>query len=100
MADTIPRLALTVEPKFALGNLSATANALTKLTPEDMGSALNRHASCDWGDLDEHDQGVNESSFQHGGRLFSVYTSVQEVRFYVITEADRSHSTILLPEDY
>ena len=86
--------------KFRLGRIVATPTALAKLTQEDVFRAIQRHQSGDWGDLDEHDRQENELSLKEGFRLFSVYHSAEGVKFYVITEADRSSTTVLLPEDY
>ncbi len=86
--------------KFSLGDIVATSHALSKLTHEDIMSALRRHVRGDWGDLDEHDRMVNERGLVAGGRLVSVYHSARHVKFYIITEWDRSVTTVLLPEDY
>ena len=59
-----------------------------------------RHAAGDWGDLDSHDRGENDRALKHGGRLFSAYTTSSGLKVWVITEADRSCTTALLPEDY
>lgn len=86
--------------KFPLGRIVATPNALAQLTSEDIRKALRRHQTGDWGDLDEPDRQENELSLREGFRLFSVYHAVNGTKFYVITEADRSVTTCLLPEDY
>jgi len=61
---------------------------------------IQRHQAGDWGDLDTHDRQENERALQHGGRLFSQYHSNAGVKFWIITEADRSSTCVLLPEDY
>jgi hypothetical protein len=91
---------ILVTAKFSPGRIVATPNVLANLTAEDIACALSRHLSGDWGELDELDRKENEFSLTHELRLFSVYTSASGVRFYIITEADRSATTILLPEDY
>ncbi len=58
------------------------------------------HIVGDWGDVDEHDRAQNERALQEGTRLLSVYRSTGGVKFWIITEADRSVTTVLLPEDY
>ncbi len=63
-------------------------------------AATIRHAAGDWGDVDEHDRRENEQSLDHGFRLFSVYHAADGTKFWIITEADRSATTVLLPEDY
>jgi hypothetical protein len=83
-----------------LGQIVATPNLLSKVSEEDQMIALNRHANCDWGEADEEDRRANDNALKHGGRILSVYTSKEGVRFWIITEADRTITTILLPEDY
>mgnify|MGYP001023454473 CR=1 FL=1 len=85
---------------FTLGRTVITSNALDKLHPEDAALCLSRHSRGDWGELCEHDRKENERGLAVGGRLFSVYRDRHGVRFYVVTEADRSVTTTLLPEDY
>jgi hypothetical protein len=60
---------------------------------------VQRHASGDWGDLDTHDRLENEIAVREGFRILSAY-ELEGIRFWVITEADRSTTTILLPEEY
>jgi hypothetical protein len=86
--------------KFWLGNLSATAAAARELEPKDINDAVMRHKSGDWGDLCAEDKDANEQALQFGGRLFSAYHDRKGVKFWIITEADRSATTVLLPEDY
>lgn len=86
--------------KFSIGRLLSTPGALAKVSPEEMFTALSRHANGDWGDVNEHDRQENELSLQHGLRLFSVYHSQARVRFWIITEASRASTTVLLPEEY
>ena len=87
-------------PKFALGQTVITANAKAVLPELDVVLALQRHQAGDWGELCEQDRKANEDALQNGERLFSVYKSVRGQKFYVITEWDRSITTVLLPEDY
>jgi hypothetical protein len=60
---------------------------------------LGRHVRGDWGDLDDEDKQRNDEALTLGSRIFSAYL-VEGVKFWVITEADRSVTTILLPEEY
>ena len=71
-----------------------------RLHPQDYNLGLNRHFQADWGDLCEEDLHMNDQALRIGGRLFSVYHTPEKVRYWVITEADYSVTTILLPEDY
>jgi len=92
--------ASTVMAKFRLGRIVATPNALAQLTQTDILTAIQRHQAGDWGEVDPHDHQENELSLQQGFRLPSVYRAASGTRFWIITEADRSVTTILLPEDY
>ena len=85
---------------FALGRVVATPNALAAICREDMETALARHAAGDWGEVGPEDWQENELSLKEGFRLFSVYRDRNGVKFWIITEADRSATTVLLPEDY
>jgi hypothetical protein len=90
----------TKSRSFPLGQTVITAHAKDRLHPEDVLNALMRHARCDWGDCGKNDAAENELSLREGFRLFSVYHDRKNVKFWIITEADRSATTILLPEDY
>ncbi|MEI8316233.1 MAG: hypothetical protein WCG79_12390 [Verrucomicrobiota bacterium] len=85
-------------PKFALGQTVITANAKAVLPELDVVLALQRHHSGDWGDVDDHDRQVNEDALRNGDRLVSIYKSVRDQKFYIITDGDVT--TVLLPEDY
>jgi hypothetical protein len=91
---------MNVKAKFNMGRLVSTPNALKTIPSEDVMLALGRHVSGDWGDVGREDWQENELSLKEGFRLFSVYHDRNGVRFWVITEADRSVTTVLLPEDY
>jgi hypothetical protein len=91
---------LSHSPKFLLGQVLITRNALQALPAEEVRSALNRHAAGDWGELCEEDRQQNELALTEGYRLFSAYTAADGTRFWIVTEADGSATTILLPEDY
>jgi hypothetical protein len=67
--------------------------------PEQIAEAIRRHSSGDWGDVDKADARQNELSLKQGLRLMSVYT-FGESRLWVLTEADRSSTTVLLPSEY
>ena len=86
--------------KFPLGQIVTTPNALSSLTYDDILSGLLRHVTGDWGDVSKDDRKENELSLEKDFRLLSVYHSVCGVRFWIITEADRSATTVLLPDDY
>lgn len=92
----------SLHPLFKLGQLLVTPGALDALTTARQTSVefLNRHIIGDWGDLDEHDRTENEISVREGFRILSAYTLATQVRIWIITEADRSATTILLPSEY
>lgn len=86
--------------KFLLGRIVATPNALNQIPNDEILKALSRHVQGDWGELEAEDRGANENSLKRGGRLCSRYVSTQGVVFWIITEWNRSVTTVLLPEDY
>jgi hypothetical protein len=83
-----------------LGRILSTPNALSKLDNADILTAIQRHQAGDWGDVEAGDRRANDRALEEGTRLFSIYHSPKGVRFWIITEADRSATTVLLPEDY
>jgi len=87
-------------PLFELGRIVSTPGALETLDAEAVADALARHHRGDWGEIDREDWQENETSLREGFRLFSVYRSKEGVTFWVITEADRSATTVLLPSEY
>jgi hypothetical protein len=89
-----------METLFPLGECVITANAKDTLHPEDVKLSLDRHARGDWGELCQDDWKENEIGLAQGLRLFSNYTDRFGKSFYIITEHDRSVTTVLLPEDY
>jgi len=86
--------------KFRLGKIVSTPNALSQLTQEDILMGIQRHQAGDWGDVDEHDRQANERALIERTRLWSVYHAAAGTKFWLITEADRMATTVLLPEDY
>ena len=88
--------------KFELGQVVATPGALTALEEarQSAGELLSRHATGDWGDLSEEDRKENKFSLAHGFRLLSSYRLRCGVKLWILTEADRSATTLLLPNEY
>lgn len=84
---------------FPFGETVITANASLRLSTEEVLAGLRRHASGDWGDLCPEDMQTNDEALLTGGRLLSAYGTGRH-RFWIITEWDRSVTTVLLPEDY
>jgi hypothetical protein len=85
---------------FRLGRIRSTPNALNSLTQADILTGIQRHMAADWGDLPEEDRIANDRALAQGGRILSAYHAESGTKFWLITEADRSATTILLPEDY
>jgi hypothetical protein len=102
----------TRKPRFALGQVVATPGALRLLqqTGTDAMALLMRHVTGDWGDICAEDAKENELSIAEGFRVMSVYALTlgdqaasdgdERERVWLITEADRSVTTLLLPRDY
>jgi hypothetical protein len=91
------------EPKqlFPVGQIVSTPNALDVCAKHNVHfvSLIERHATGDWGDVSPADAAQNNAGLDGSDRLHSVYTVGGE-KVYVITEIDRSVTTVLLPEDY
>lgn len=85
---------------FPLGRVVATPGALDVLAPEEPLILLSRHLSGDWGEVDTHDRRANNRALKEGTRLLSAYTAASGERIWVITEADRSSTCLLRPEEY
>ena len=90
------------KPLFQLGKLVGTRSALDAMenAKQNPFELLVRHVTGDWGDLDDEDKKENELSVKEGFRILSAYKIETGVKVWVITEWDRSMTTILLPEDY
>jgi hypothetical protein len=86
--------------KFSLGRVVITRNAMDTLAPETVHASLARHHAGDWGDLCQEDLDANQFALDEGLRLLSSYEDRNGRKFWIITEADRSATTVLLPEDY
>ncbi len=90
------------KPLFDLGQLVATPGALAALEKTGQGAMhfLSRHVSGDWGELPKEDKDENRLSLDKGFRLLSSYRTTAGDKLWVITEADRSITALLLPEEY
>lgn len=86
---------------FELGQVVATPGALEVLQEHNINPStlLDRHITGDWGDLEQEDKDENEFSITNGYRILSAYNTPGG-RVWIITEADRSATTILLPSEY
>ena len=87
---------------FRLGQLVGTPGAIKALQDagQDPLELLYRRVTGDWGNLDDEDKKENDFSVEHGFRILSAYELETGVKVWLITEADRSATTFLLPEEY
>ena len=93
----------TSRQKFVLGRIVATPAALDALmrNGDSAHELLTRHAAGDWGELCEVDKQANDADVSNGGRLLSAYVLRDgRTKVWVITEADRSSTCLLMPEEY
>jgi hypothetical protein len=92
----------TVEGTFPLGHLYATPGVIRAVVTagEDVFPYLARHARGDWGEVNDYDWLANDAAVVNGTRLLSAYRLRDGTRIWIITEADRSSTTILLPAEY
>ena len=92
----------TLGPRFPLGQLSATPGAMDVLNhaSNELLDMVRRHRVGDWGDLCEEDRQANECALLDGSRLLSAYHAASGAKIWIITEADRAYTTVLLPSEY
>ena len=86
--------------KFELGQTLITPGALDQIPDDEIQTAIGRHLNGDWGNLHEDDAAENNWSVENRARILSSYKSNAGTEFWIITEADRSATTVLLPSDY
>jgi hypothetical protein len=89
-----------MRPRFRLGQTVMTSGVATRIPQPEVLKALHRHQCGDWGNVPEDDWKENDHSLQEGFRLLSAYQSQGGEKFWIITEWDRSLTTVLLPEEY
>lgn len=82
------------------GVVCITPGATDRLNCDDVRNALSRHICGDWGIVNLDDWHENDSALRNGYRILSAYVDRNSQKFWIITEADRSTTTILLPEEY
>jgi hypothetical protein len=88
--------------RFPVGRVVATPGALAALEKAEQLPAefLDRHVNGDWGDVPDADKHENELSVEQGFRILSSYTTSTGDRIWILTEADRSATIVMLPEEY
>ena len=91
---------LILIPRFPIGRLVATPAAIEAAPKEVLLGFLHRHISCDWGDVPEKDAKANNYAMWHEQRIISCYLTADKARVFVITEADRSSTTVLMADEY
>lgn len=102
MTNNSERPPTTPNPLFALGQVVATPGALNAMTELDIVplALIHRHVTGDWGDLGAEDQQQNRLAIRSGLRIFSSYNLSASTKIWIITEADHSSTTLLLPDEY
>lgn len=95
-------LAILSQPRFQAGQVVMTAgvNDSVQRGAFNPGLYLQRHLNGDWGDLCDEDRRANDDALKHGDRLFSSYQVTPDLKLWIITEWDRSVTTLLLPDEY
>ncbi len=95
-------VALPITLLFPLGEVVSTPGALEAMQAANVSplALLHRHLRGDWGDLDKHDKQLNDLAIKDGSRIFSAYDITPTTKVWLITEADRSATTFLLPSEY
>ena len=86
--------------RFQMGHLGASPAVLEVVPKEELFQLLERHLCGDWGDVSDNDARANEQALRHGLRIMSWYRTSGGARIQIITEADRSATTILLAKEY
>ena len=93
-------MSIKTKQKLELGAIVATQQIIETVDITEIQDALNRHVSGDWGEVCKEDKKMNDDALNLGNRVVSVYKSSEDVKFYIITEHDRSVTTALLPSEY
>ncbi len=86
--------------RFPLGKIDMTRGVMNSVPAIEVWHAVMRHAECDWGEVGKDDWQSNDAALKDDARLLSAYRASNAKRFWIITEWDRSITTILLPEEY
>ena len=94
--------ARNTKPRFELGQVVATPGAMEALERASQSATefINRHVVLDAGELDKEDQRTNEDAVENGDRILSSYLLKDGTKIWIITEADRTATTLLLPSEY
>lgn len=90
----------TLHARFSPGMVCSLPEAARKIPMKERMKALQRHLLCDWGNVSEHDRRANNAALLTGFRIISRYQAEDGTHFWILTEADRSVTTFLLPQEY
>ena len=93
-------MTLKSNKRVPLGEVVVTPGVICELSADEMRQGLQRHTEGDWGDVCEEDWALNDEALENESRLLSSYRTKRGIQFWIITEWDRSVTTILLPEEY
>lgn len=101
----LPIILRGIEPRFKFGQLMLTAGVNNEIATNAAFSkfvitSIRRHAVCDWGELEADDKKANDRAFGGMERLFSAYEKQGLPKIWIITECDRSYTTVLFPDEY
>jgi hypothetical protein len=91
---------MPIRSKFTFGNFQVTPRADKLLSGLEIGCALALHAQGDWGNVSEETRAKNNHLLENGGRLLSLYCNHDGVEFHILTEADRSATSLFLPDEH
>ena len=86
--------------RFSPGRLVATPGVLAAISRHELFAAYYRHLRCDWGIVCAEDKRLNDAALKCGEQLLSAYQTADGVKFWIITKADRTATTVLLPQEY
>jgi hypothetical protein len=89
----------SLDAKFSLGEVVASPSIIRNLEMEEIDLALRRHQSGDWGDVFDSDRRENDIALKEGAYLLSTYHSKAGLKFWIITEFDRSRTVVMVPGD-
>ena len=85
---------------FELGRIVITRDAIAEISWENILAAIRRHVHGDWSNVEAEDRQANDDALRCDDRLLSSYESARQIEFWLLTEWDRTVTTILLPSDY
>ena len=85
---------------FKLGDVRITSNATAKICGDDIFTSFVRYTAGDWGEMFDEDRQANDEALGTGSPILAMYTDRHGLKFLILTEGDRSATTIMLPEDY